>query len=60
MQFAISIGMIAADPTEGLKVSVRTKSDGFRAGGEEEIAAFRKHHAVGTRARFAFELLNYC
>jgi integrase len=57
MQFAVSIGMIAVDPTESLKVSVRTGGDGFQAWGDDEIAAFRRHHALGTRARLAFELL---
>jgi integrase len=33
------------------------KGEGFRTWGEEEIAGFRRHHAKGTRARFAFELL---
>ena len=57
MQFAVSIGMIAVDPTRDIKTSVKTKGDGFRPWGEEEIAAFRQHHAIGTRARLAFELL---
>lgn len=57
MQFAVSIGMIAVDPTEGLKAGVRTKGDGFPAWGESEIAAFRQYHALTTRARLAFELL---
>jgi integrase len=57
MQFAVSIGMIAVDPTRDIKTSVKTKGDGFRPWGEEEIAAFRQHHAIGSRARLAFELL---
>jgi integrase len=57
MLFAVSIGMIAADPTTGIKTSVKTKSEGFAAWGEEQIAAFRSHHAPGTRARLALELL---
>ena len=57
MQFGVAVGMIAADPTEGIKAGVTTKGEGFRAWGEDEIAAFRQHHALGTRARLAL-LLN--
>lgn len=57
MQFAVSIGMIAVDPTRDIKASVKKKGEGFRPWGEEEIAAFRQHHAIGSRARLAFELL---
>ncbi len=57
MHFAVSVGMTPVDPTEGLKAGVRTKGDGFQAWGENEIALFRRHHALGTRARLAFELL---
>ena len=57
MQYAVSIGMIAADPTAGIKSSVKIKSEGFATWGEKQIAAFRRHHAIGTRARLAFELL---
>src|SRR5580700_6239310 len=57
MRFAISIGIRADDPTEGIKTMRPVKSDGFRTWGEAEIAAFRAHHALGTRARLALELL---
>ncbi|MGA8157457.1 MAG: hypothetical protein WB822_14870 [Rhodoplanes sp.] len=57
MQNAVSIGMIAADPTAGIKSSVKIKSEGFATWREKQIAAFRRHHAIGTRARLAFELL---
>jgi len=57
MRFAVSIGMHTEDPTQEIKASVSRKGDGFRAWGENEIAAFRAHHAIGTRARLAFELL---
>ena len=57
MQFAVSIGMITADPTGDIKTSIRSKGEGFSTWGEEEIAAFRGYHALGTRARLAFELL---
>ena len=57
MQFAVSIGLIGADPTTGIKVKV-PKSDGHRTWGETEIDRFRGGgHALGTRPRLAFELL---
>jgi integrase len=56
-QFAISIGWLAEDPTKHLKINVPLRGDGFRVWGEDDIAIFRQHHALGTRARLAFELL---
>ena len=44
MRFAVSIGMLAVDPTHDIKVSVPRKGGGFQSWGEEEIAAFRAHH----------------
>jgi integrase len=57
MQFAVSINMISNDPTRDIKAKVPRKGDGFRAWGEGQIAAFRNHHRLGTRARLAIELL---
>jgi len=57
IRFAVSIGMHTEDPTQEIKASVSRKGDGFRAWSENEIAAFCAHHAIGTRARLAFELL---
>ena len=57
MQFAIEIGMIAANPTDGIKIGIPTKSEGFRAWGEDEIAIFRRHYPIGSLPRLAFELL---
>jgi integrase len=56
MRFAVLIGMRAHDATEGIKLAP-VKSDGFQTWSEEDIAVFRRHHAVGTRARLALELL---
>ena len=55
--FAASINMIAESPTKDVKAKVPRKGDGFPAWGEEQIAAFRRHHVLGTRARLAIELL---
>jgi integrase len=57
MRFALSIKMITEDPTKDIKVKVQRKGEGYRAWGEEQIAAFRNHHNLGTRARLAIELL---
>jgi integrase len=57
MQFAVSINMITDDPTQDVKAKVPRKGEGYRAWGEEQIAAFRGHHKLGTRARLAIELL---
>jgi integrase len=56
MRFAVSIGMRADDPTEGIKLAT-TKSDGFQTWSEDHIAIYRRHHPIGTRARLALELL---
>jgi integrase len=57
LQYAVEIGMLANDPTAGMKNTRLPKSDGFRTWTESDIARFREHHDVGTRARLAFELL---
>jgi integrase len=57
MQFAVSINWIAHDPTEGMKVKLPRAGEGLRAWGEEQIAAFRNRHGLGTRQRLALELL---
>src|SRR6516162_3742079 len=45
-------------PSSSSGVTVRLrKGEGFRPWGEEQIAAFRQCHALGTRARLALELL---
>jgi integrase len=56
MAYAVSIGMRADDPTTGFKVKHR-QSDGIATWGEAEIATFRQHHPLGSRARLALELL---
>jgi integrase len=56
MGFAVAIGMRSDDPTLAIKVKT-PKSDGFKEWDESQIARFRAHHASGTRARLAFELL---
>jgi integrase len=57
IRFANSIGWHNEDPTREIKLSLPKKGEGFRAWGESEIATFRERHALGSRARLAFELL---
>jgi integrase len=59
MRYAVQIGMRTDEPTEGVKVGRLLKTDGFTTWSEENIAAFERTHAVGTRARLAFTLLLY-
>jgi integrase len=56
MQFAIFINMRDNDPTLGIK-TLKVRSAGFLTWGEDQIAAYRKKHALGTKARLALELL---
>src|SRR5262245_54749065 len=58
MAFAVEEGWRKDNPTIGIK-RVKNRSDGFHTWTEDEIAAFEKHHAVGTKARLALALLLY-
>jgi integrase len=57
MQFALSINWITDDPTRDIKVKLPRTDEGYRAWGEEQIAAFRNRHELGTRQRLGLELL---
>lgn len=56
LDFAVSEGMRPDNPALGAK-GIKVRSEGFLVWGEAEIAAYRNHHPLGTRARLAFELL---
>jgi len=56
MQFAVAEGLLAADPTAGIK-NLSGKTDGFRTWNEDDIAAFEARHPIGTRERLALALL---
>lgn len=56
MRFAVENGWRDDDPTLGVR-RVRSKSEGFRAWSEADIAAFEARWPVGTRARLALALL---
>jgi integrase len=53
---AISLDMLTVDPLTGIKL-VSIKSDGHHPWEPEECERFEAHHAIGTRARLAYELL---
>jgi integrase len=61
MQYAVTIELIATDPTAGLEPVELPKSDkeekGYHTWTEEEIAQFEATHAIGSQARLAFALL---
>jgi hypothetical protein len=58
MLFAISENYRADDPTAGITIAKPTvKSDGHLTWGDEQIAAYRDRHQIGTMARLAFELM---
>jgi integrase len=57
MAFAVDAGLIATNPIDGIKAKLPRNPQGFRPWGEEQIAAFRHRHALGTRERLALELL---
>jgi integrase len=56
LAFAVSRGMIASNPAEGIR-PLRIASEGFHTWTEAEIAAFEKRWPAGTRERLAFDLL---
>ena len=51
-----SVHLVAADPTEGVKVKAK-ESDGHATWTDEHIEQFRARHPIGTKARLALELL---
>jgi hypothetical protein len=53
---AMSLDMLTVDPLAGIKL-VPIKSDGHHPWEADECAQFEAHHAIGTRARLAYELL---
>jgi integrase len=54
----ITVGLIAADPTIGVKrAPIRTS--GYATWSEDDIAAFERAHPIDSRARLAFSLMLY-
>jgi integrase len=52
----LSLDMLTADPLAGVKLA-SVKSDGHHPWEPEECRLFEAHHAIGARARLAYELL---
>jgi integrase len=58
MLFAIKENFRADDPTAGVSAAKpAVKSRGHMTWGDEQIAAYRQRHAIGSTARLAIELL---
>jgi integrase len=54
-RYAVKLGMIATNPAE-LAEGVKVPKGGHKPWTEEQIAAYRKRHALGTKARLAMEI----
>jgi integrase len=54
-QFAVEVEMIAADPTQGIKLP-KVKTEHRRPWTESEIDEYKRAHPVGSKARLAFAL----
>lgn len=58
--FALKAGMIDKNParlSDAVKIQKSEKTTGFHSWTEEEIAQFRRCHALGTRERLGMELI---
>jgi integrase len=55
-EWALEARLARVDPTAGVKLA-RPKTDGFAVWTDDDIAAFRRRWAIGTRERVAFEVL---
>jgi integrase len=51
--------LVAADPTEDVKIVSRPRTGGFKVWSEDEIERFEAHWPIGTRERLALDLLLY-
>jgi integrase len=57
MKYCRSAHLIQLDPTDGLKGKRQPKTGGHKPAGEDEIARYQAHHALGTMARLALEIM---
>ncbi|MGG7567872.1 tyrosine-type recombinase/integrase [Rhodovulum sp. DZ06] len=55
----LRIGMVEADPTEGVKLPAPPRSDGFAPWTAEDIEAFRARWPHGTSQRLIFDVALY-
>src|SRR5258708_10446484 len=56
IEHCLSLDMVTVDPLAGVKL-VQVKSNGHHPWEPEECSKFEAHHALGSRARLAYELL---
>jgi hypothetical protein len=56
LKFALSAGLIATDPSEGVSRAKMKSTGGFRPWTEEHVAQYEACHPVGSRARLALAL----
>jgi integrase len=57
--FAVEDGLIADDPTIGIKPVKVGKSEGFHNWTDDDIAQFERVHPIGSKPRLAFALMLY-
>lgn len=55
-RYAVKLGLIQASPAE-LAESVTAPRGGYHTWTEQEIAAYRERHPMGTKARLALEII---
>lgn len=55
--YCLSLGLMKVDPLTGIELVKAPKSKGFHAWTDDEINIYRKHHAAGTKARLALEVI---
>ena len=56
MAFAVTEGLIEADPTVGVKLGKVKDTGGFATWSPEHVEQYRARHPLGTRPRLAMEL----
>lgn len=57
-RYALERGLIEIDPTDGIAVTL-PRSDGHHTWTMDEVDQFAKHHALGSQARLAFDIMLY-
>ena len=56
LKFALSAGLIATDPSEGVSRAKMKSTGGFRPWTEEHVLQYEARHPVGSKARLALAL----
>jgi integrase len=54
-RYAVKLGMVSTNPAE-LAESIKAPKGGYTPWSEDQIAAYRKRHKLGTKARLALEI----